>query len=62
MNKQRPELSELGIEVIRGTGIQIANLYKKTEADFAAEFPDPKIAELHFFHFQKRRVKTLLKL
>lgn len=42
--------------------IPVNTLVKRTMDSFQAEFADEKIAELHFAHYAKRRVKNLLKL
>ena len=55
-------MTELGKSVIPMSQIPVATLYKKTSQAFLDELEDENIAELHFNHHSKRRVKNLLRL
>ena len=55
-------MTDLGKQVIPGSQIPVASLYKKPLEAFQAELQDENIAELHFTHHNNRRVKNLLRL
>ena len=44
------------------TQIQANTLYKRNLESFQNEFADEKMANMHFAHHNKRRVKNLLRL
>lgn len=55
-------MTDLGKSVIPSSQIPVASLYKRTIESFLDEFPDENMAELHFVHHQKRRLKNLGRL
>lgn len=55
-------MTDLGKSVIPSSQIPVGSLYKKTMENFMDEFADENMAELHFIHHQKRRVKNLVRL
>ena len=57
-----PQMTDLGKSVIPMSQIPVTTLYKRTLESFQQEFEDENIAELHFNHHAKRRVKNLLRL
>ena len=57
-----PVLSEIGKKVVPNAMIPVETLYKRPLDSFLDEFDDENIAELHFKHHKKRRVKNLVRL
>ena len=57
-----PALTDIGKQVIAMAQIPINTLYKKNLEVFQTEFADENIADLHYNHHMKRRVKHLLRL
>ena len=55
-------MTELGRQVIPGSQTPLATLLKKSAEQFMEEMGDDALAELHFTHHQKRRVKNLIRL
>ena len=57
-----PIMTELGKQVIPGSLIPVNTLFKKSMEVFINELKDDTMAELHFTHYQKRRIKNLTRL
>lgn len=57
-----PVMTDAGKRVIPGSQIPVATLYKKSRDAFLEELQDENMADLHYGHHQKRRVKNLLRL
>ena len=55
-------MTDLGKQVIPSSQIPASSLYKRTLESFMSEYPDEHMAELHFTHHQKRRIKNLVRL
>lgn len=57
-----PVITELGKQVLPMTQIPVNSLLKRTIESFQAELVDETMANLHFVHHTKRRIKNLLRL
>ena len=55
-------MTDLGKQVIPTSQIPVATLYKRGLDAFQSEVEDQNIAELHYNHHARRRVKNLLKI